>query len=76
MNTYIQEEGRGKGSLKDYAEKVTKLMKRSVREHGSTEAKGEAASGSKEWPEGSNTPQSRSIMATASLGFDKWSPEP
>lgn len=47
-------------------------MKRLVREYGSTEAKGEEASGSKEWPTGSKIQQYSKLMT---IGFDKRSPE-
>lgn len=54
-NTYIQEERRGKGIVKDCEENVGKLVKRLVRECSSTEAKEQGTSGSKEWLTGSNT---------------------
>lgn len=74
-NTYIQEEGRGKGILKDCEEKVEMLMKRLVRDYGSNEVKGQETSGSKEWLTESNTQQSSKMMTMVSSGFDKWSRE-
>lgn len=43
-----------------------------VREYDFTEDKEEAASGSKEWPTGSNTQQSSKLITIVSFGFDKW----
>lgn len=54
-NTYILEEGRGKGIVKGCEENVGKLVKRLVRECNSTEAKDQETSGSKEWLTGSDT---------------------